>query len=172
MAAGEARGRTPVGPPPVALAAPSRADVSLIVAESTVFCRRKKLVGAVTVELWLVPWGVTAVEARLPAEAVAATALAAAPEALALEAASRVSPPDDARRPVFDDVAEMERWTLRCPEAEAFVEPVPEPVEACDEWVDEGTNEAGPDVTAAASGREGTPRNDKELPDRDPSLSN
>jgi len=55
MAAGEARGRTPVGPPPVALAAPSRADVSLIVAESTVFCRRKKLVGAVTVELWLVP---------------------------------------------------------------------------------------------------------------------
>lgn len=71
-------------------------------------------------------------EARLPAEAVAATALAAAPEALALEAASRVSPPDDARRPVFDDVAEMERWTLRCPEA-AFVEPVPDPVEACDE---------------------------------------
>lgn len=71
-------------------------------------------------------------EARLPAVAVAATAFAVAPEALALVAASRVSPPDDARRPVFDDVAEMERWTFLCPEA-AVVEPVPEPVDACDE---------------------------------------
>jgi hypothetical protein len=37
MAAGEASGRTPVGPPLEALPAPSRADVSLMVAESTVF---------------------------------------------------------------------------------------------------------------------------------------
>ena len=37
MAAGDAKGRTPVGPPLEALPAPSRADVSLMVAESTVF---------------------------------------------------------------------------------------------------------------------------------------
>ena len=38
MAAGEANGRTPVGPPLEALAAPRRADAaSLMVAESTVF---------------------------------------------------------------------------------------------------------------------------------------
>ena len=43
MAAGEARGLTPAGPPLEAFAAPSLADVSLMVAESTVFCRRKKL---------------------------------------------------------------------------------------------------------------------------------
>lgn len=122
MAAGEARGLTPVGPPLEALAAPSRADVSLMVAESTVFCRRKKLVGGGTAdETWLEAVGVTDVEARLPADdgvvAVVPLALAAAapaPEALALAAASRVSPPDDARRPPgLDDVAEMERWTLR-----------------------------------------------------------
>ena len=51
----------------------------------------------------------------------------AVPEALAVVAASRVSPPEEARRPVLDEVAEMERWTLRG--AEALVEPVPEAVD-------------------------------------------
>lgn len=181
MAAGEARGLTPVGPPPAALAAPSRADVSLMVAESTVFWRRKKLVGAPPDEMWLPDVGVAAVEAREPAEdgltpavvvvplAAAAADVAVAPEALAFVAASRVSPPDDARRPPgLDEVAEMDRWTLRCPDA--LVEPVVDPVDACDEWPDEGTREVGPDATAD-SVRGGTPRSDKELPDRDPSLS-
>ena len=71
-------------------------------------------------------------ESRLLAVTVAATAFAATPEALALVADLRVSPPNDARRLVFDEVAEMERWTFLCPEA-AVVEPVPEPVDACDE---------------------------------------
>ncbi len=121
MAAGEASGRTPVGPPPPdALAAPSRADVSLMVAESTVFWRRKKLEGGgAPPVLWLADVVVPAV--RLPTAEPAADAAPAAllppppaaPDADAVMAASRVSPPDEARRPVFDDVAEMERWTLR-----------------------------------------------------------
>lgn len=96
----------------------------------------------------------------------------AVPEApLAVVAASRVSPPEEARRPVFEDVAEMERLTLA--RAEAFVDPVADPVEACDEeWPDEGTKEAGPEAAAADSARGVMPRKDKELPDRDPSLSN
>ena len=176
MAAGEASGRTPVGPPLEALPAPSRADVSLMVAESTVFWRRKKLVGAAPLELWLVTWGVAAVEERLPAVTVVAPALApeataeAAPEALALVAASRVSPPDDARRPVLDEVAEIERWTLRWPPV-ALTETVAVPDPDWEEWPEEGT-EAGPEAAAAVSVRGGTPRNDNELPDRDPSLSN
>ena len=123
MAAGEASGRTPVGPPLDALAAPSRADVSLIVAESTVFCRRKKLVGAAEAddELWLVVVGVVPppvppLVAPVPARLTPAVALAVVedvPVVVAVVVASRVSPPDEARRPVLDDVAEMERWTLR-----------------------------------------------------------
>lgn len=119
MADGEARGRTPVGVP-AALAAPILVDVSLMVAESTVFWRRKKLVGAEAplLELWFVT-GAAEADVRLPEDDVGVTpalpgaAVAADPEALAFEAASRVSPPDDARRPVLDDVAEMERCTLR-----------------------------------------------------------
>ena len=175
MAAGEASGRTPVGPPLEALPAPSRADVSLMVAESTVFWRRKKFVGATPPELWLATWGVAAVEARLPAVAVVVPALVpeaaaeAAPEALALVAASRVSPPEDARRPVLDDVADIDRWTLRWPEALTETVAVPDP--DWDEWPEDGT-EDGPDAAVAASVRGGTPRNDNELPDLDPSLSN
>ena len=172
-AAGDARGRTPAGPALDALAAPSRADVSLIVAESTVFCRRKKFVGAaVDEELWFVVDAVVEPVARLVGPVDALVALV--PEAVAVVAASRVSPPDEARRPVFEEVADMERWTLRWPPAAALVEPVAvEPLEACDEeWPDEGTKEAGPEVAAADSARGVIPRNDNELPDRDPSLSN
>ncbi len=117
-----------------------------------------------------------AVEARLPAVAVVAPALApeataeAAPEALALVAASRVSPPDDARRPVLDEVAEIERWTLLWPPV-ALTETVAVPDPDWEEWPEEGT-EVGPEAAAAVSVRGGTPRNDNELPDRDPSLSN
>lgn len=171
-AAGDARGRTPAGPALDALAAPSRADVSLIVAESTVFCRRKKFVGAaVDEELWFVVDAVVEPVARLVGPVDALVALV--PEAVAVVAASRVSPPDEARRPVFEEVADMERWTLRWPPAAALVEPVAvEPLEACDEeWPDEGTKEAGPEVAAADSARGVIPRNDNELPDRDPSLS-
>jgi hypothetical protein len=123
-----------------------------------------------------VTWGVAAVEARLPAVAVVAPALApeataeAAPEALALVAASRVSPPDDARRPVLDEVAEIERWTLLWPPV-ALTETVAVPDPDWEEWPEEGT-EVGPEAAAAVSVRGGTPRNDNELPDRDPSLSN
>lgn len=107
-AAGEARGRTPAGPALDALAAPSRAEVSLIVAESTVFCRRKKLVGAaVDDELWLVVDDVVEPVARLAVPVVVLAALV--PEVAAVVAVSRVSPPDEARRPVFEEVAEIER---------------------------------------------------------------
>lgn len=177
MADGEARGRTPVGVPAAALAAPIRADVSLMVAESTVFWRRKKLVGAAAppLELWFVTWGAAVDDVRLPADDVAdapvlpgAADAAAAPEALALDAASRVSPPDDARRPVLDDVAEMERCTLLWPEA--LDDPAVDPVEACEvEWPEAGTRDAGPEAAADASVRGA--RSDNELPDREPSLS-
>ena len=176
MADGEASGRTPVGvPPAAAFAAPIR--LSLIVAESTVFWRRKKLVGAAApVPVWFAPaWGVALDGVRLPDDedvgvtpalpAAAAAAFAAAPPE-AFVAASRVSPPDDARRPVFDDVAEMERCTPLCPDA--LVDPAPDPVDAC-EPPDVGTSDAGPEA-AAASVRGAL--NDKELPDREPSLSN
>ena len=173
-AAGEARGRTPAGPALEALAAPSRADVSLIVAESTVFWRRKKLVGAAADddELWLVVDDVVDPAARLAAPVAAPVELV--PVAVAVVAASRVSPPEEARRPVFEEVEEMERWTLRWPAAAVLVEPVAvEPLEACDEeWPDVGTKEAGPEAAAADSARGVIPRNDNELPDRDPSLSN
>lgn len=107
-AAGEARGRTPAGPALDAFAAPSRAEVSLIVAESTVFCRRKKLVGAaVDDELWLVVDDVVEPVARLAVPVVVLAALV--PEVAAVVAVSRVSPPDEARRPVFEEVAEIER---------------------------------------------------------------
>lgn len=171
MADGEASGRTPVGVPAAAFAAPIRADVSLMVAESTVFWRRKKLVGgAAPPELWFADWGVAPDDVRLPDEDVGVTpalpgTAAVAPVALAFAAASRVSPPDDARRPVLDDVADTERCTFLCPEA--LDEPAVDPVEAC-EPPEAGTSDAGPE--AAAVSVRGA-RSDSELPDREPSLS-
>ena len=114
------------------------------------------------------------VPVRLPAAtALVLAAPPAVPDALAVLAASRVSPPDDARRPVFEDVAEIDLCTFRWADA-AFVELVAEVVDdACDDVCpDVGTNEAGPDATAVVSTRGGMARNDKELPDLEPSLSN
>ena len=179
MAAGDASGLTPAEAAPEALeeeAAASLADVSLMVAESTVFWRRKKFEGAAPVELWFEEvWGDTT-PVRLPAAGAAAFAPDAGAAELAVVAvASRVSPPDDARRPpaVLLDVVEMERCTLRWPPP-PLAEPAADVVdEACeDEWPDDGTRDDGPDATAADSVRGGIPRSDKELPDRDPSLSN